>query len=403
MSEPVTTLALLGAAPVRTSPFPLWPTPNERVESAVREVVRSGHWWQSGGGVSERLEERLARWFGAARVVCVANGTVALEIGLRGLGIGPGDEVLVPATTFVSTASAVVAVGALPVSVDVDAATWNLDVTAAQDRLSPRTRALVAVHLAGQPVDLTACRRFCDAHGLALVEDSAQAIGARWAEARVGTAGDLTTFSFQAAKLLPGGDGGAVLIPGDAALAERVERLANCGRPRGSSRYDHRIAGTNGRISEFAAAVVLAQIDDYETLWAVRDRTAVAAAAFLPPEAAVLTHPEVSRHDHYMFLIRMPETLLDDGISNAAFAAALTAEGLPAQVLYPAWPALPAFARLDDPRPEVCPAGREAARRGIWLHHRMLLDPRFGEDLATAWERIMGAPEELAAWQRDAA
>jgi 3-amino-5-hydroxybenzoate synthase len=196
------------ARPARSRPFPPWPRPPRGLSERFDDILLSGHWWQSGGGAAEELEAWLCAEHGAVAAVAVANGTTALEVGLRALDIGPGDEVLVPATTFFSTASAVTIVGARPVPVDVDPTTWCVDVGQAAAAVTPRTRAIVAVHLAGQPADLTRARDLCDRNSLALIEDSAQATTACWDGARVGTVGDLATMSFQAGKLLPGGDGG---------------------------------------------------------------------------------------------------------------------------------------------------------------------------------------------------
>jgi 3-amino-5-hydroxybenzoate synthase len=390
-------LALSGAAPVRARPFPPWPVAPDAAAASVAEVLRSGVWWQSGDGAAERLERSLAGWFGVARAIAVSSGTTALEVGLRALHVGAGDEVLVPATTFISTASAVAAVGARPVPVDISPHTYNIDLDAAARRLTARTRALIVVHLAGQPADLSAARALCDAHDLVLVEDSAQAVAAEWDGVRVGTVGDLATLSFQAAKLLPGGEGGAVLVPRDAALAHRVELLANCGRPRGHGGYDHTVLGGNARISEFNAALVHAQLADYPRLAAAR--AAGAAACALPPGVLVDTDARVTRHDWYMLMLRAPADWRAAGIGNDVLAAALSAEGIPAKVLFPVWSALPAFAGHQVAGYE-CPQATAAAGAGIWIHHRMLTDPTFAADLRTAWERLERATDQLRAAAR---
>jgi 3-amino-5-hydroxybenzoate synthase len=394
-------LALTGSPPIRSAEFPRWPRQDPAVEAAVCAVLRTGNWWQSGSGAAERLEQALANRFDVERAVCVMNGTAAIEVGLRALGIGPGDEVLVPSTTFVSSASAVATVGAIPVPVDVHATTLNIDAVAAEDAVTDRTRAVIAVHLAGQPCDLDAVRELCDRRGLALIEDSAQAIGAEWNGARVGSAGDVTTLSFQAAKLVSGGEGGAVLVRADPALARRVELLANCGRPRGSGSYDHVEIGTNARISELNAAVVLAGLPGYDELRTVRDAAVAQLRREFDQRCLVDTAAPVTRHDHYMLLLRVPVRLHALGITNGAVAAALTAEGLPTNVLYPAWTTLPAFAPIIDERADHCPASLDATARAMWMHHRLLLDNEFPAQLRAAWERVTAASDELLAWQRD--
>nr|WP_296073377.1 aminotransferase class I/II-fold pyridoxal phosphate-dependent enzyme [uncultured Actinoplanes sp.] len=374
--------------PVRTTPFPTWPRPTSAAATRLTDAYASGHWWQSGGGMAEELEARLAGDHGATGCVAVANGTLALEVALRALGIGAGDEVLVPATTFVSSASAVVAVGARPVPVDVLPTTWCVDMSAAKAAIGPRTRAFIVVHLAGQPVDLPTARELCDRHGIAMIEDSAQATTARWDTCRVGTVGDLTTFSFQAAKLLPGGDGGAVLVRSDTQVLRRAEMIANCGRPRGSGSYDYREIGTNARISEFAAALVLGHLPEYEELFVIRDRNArrlAEALGKLEQDLVVGTDPAVTRHDRYMFLIRLPREVAARS-ANAAVAGALTATGIPAAPMYSAWPHTPAYAPFRAP----APVAAEAATRGVWLHHRLLLDPDVAEDVTRAVRQVCG-------------
>ncbi|WP_250405133.1 DegT/DnrJ/EryC1/StrS aminotransferase family protein [Streptomyces cellostaticus] len=389
----MTTAAFPPSSPVRTRPFPAWPRPPQGLSERLEQLLASGHWWQSGDGAAEELESWLRAEHQALSCVAVANGTVALEISFRALDIGPGDEVIVPATTFVSSATAVSTVGATPVPVDVDPTTWCLDLDRAAEALTPRTRAVVVVHLAGQPANLPAARSFCDRHGLALVEDSAQATTASWGAHRVGTVGDITTTSFQAAKLLPGGDGGAVLIKSDPQLARRVELLANCGRPRGSGSYAFELIGTNARISEFAAATVMAHVAEYEELWRIRDQTAGRlrrALQCIDPGMVLPPHPEVTRHDWYMFMLQIPATWREAGLGNIAFTAHLNAQGIPAAVIYPPWHHVPAYrGALGD-----TPVAGHAGEHGIWLHHRLLLDSDTAEDVATA---VMHLTEAAAA------
>ncbi|MFF4323189.1 DegT/DnrJ/EryC1/StrS family aminotransferase [Streptomyces sp. NPDC001568] len=388
--------AALGGRPVRTRPFPAWPSPSVEARAAVNAVFDSGHWWQNGDGAGERLEAALVDRFEVRAAVAVTNGTLALEVALRAAGVGPGDEVIVPATTFVSSASAVSSVGATPVPADVRPDTFSLDLGSARESVTARTKALVVVHLGGQPADLTGARLLCDEKGLLLIEDSAQAVAAAWDGRPVGSAGDMTAMSFQAAKLWPAGEGGAVLIRSDGALAGRVERIANCGRPRGSSDYDHLEPGTNARISEFHAALVLSHMAGTDALWLRRKGTYERLDRALPAGALAAVDPRVTRHDHYMVLLRLPEAALTDGLDNATTVRALAAEGIPARVLFPAWHLLPAF-RPPTGAPRSLPVAEGATRSALWLHHRLLLDPDCAEDLPAAWSRVTAHASRLAA------
>lgn len=393
-------IALLGGTPTRRCPPPRWPQPLPAARAEVLRVFDSGRWWQSGGGVSEQLEERLEAWFRARRVVAVANGTTALELSLRALHIGPGDEVLVPVTTFVSTASAVALVGARPVPIDAEAATGNIALAAVAEAVTPRTRAMIVVHLAGHPVDPRWSRALCDRFGLALIEDSAQAFGASWEGTMVGSAGDLTVLSFQASKLIAAGEGGAVIIRSDPTLASRVALLANCGRGRGSGSYDHVELGTNARITEFSSALALAHMDRYEDRHGTRTRLCAEITDGLSPDSVWAVSPSVSRHDRYLLLLRVPDGMVQHGITLGTVVHALRAEGIPVGVLFPPWPDLPAFADRFSFDPMVSECGRTLADRTVTVHHGALLDERFAGELVAAWNRITAFPEEVSRWQR---
>ena len=199
------------------------------------------------------FEAAFCEFLGAAAVVGVANGTDALVVALRALGVKPGDEVIVPAFSFFATAEAVVLVGATPVFADVEAATYNLDVADAASRIGPRTVGVVGVHLYGRPFDAEALGDLCRRRGLWLLEDAAQAHGARAGGRRVGTLGALAAWSFYPTKNLGAfGDGGGVSGP-DAELLERVRRIANHGQV---ERYRHVAIGTNSRLDSLQAAVL---------------------------------------------------------------------------------------------------------------------------------------------------
>src|SRR5512141_1618821 len=207
-------LAVDGGSPVRSRPFPSWPVFGERDEQAVLAALRSGK-WGLGGEAIPAFERAWEAFQGANHAVAVASGTAALEWSL-------------PAYTFVATATAVLALGAIPAFADVDADTLLIDARSAEASVTERTRAIVAVHVAGCPADLDSLRAVARRHRLALVEDAAQAHGAAWRGRRVGAIGDVGSFSFQATKNLNCGEGGAV-VTDDAALAEAVWSLHNVG------------------------------------------------------------------------------------------------------------------------------------------------------------------------------
>ncbi|MEV0899191.1 DegT/DnrJ/EryC1/StrS family aminotransferase [Actinoplanes sp. NPDC049802] len=231
------------------------------IDAAYERVMRSG--WYVLGPEVEAFESEFATYCGAAHCVTVGNGCSALELTLRALGIGPGDEVLVPAHTFIATWFAVSAVGATPVPVEPDERTFTIDPAAAEAAITARTRAILPVHLYGQPADLASLRDVAARHGLAVVEDAAQAAGAVHRGDRIGAAPSTVAFSFYPSKNLGAvGDSGAVVTT-DAALAGRIRLLRSYGA---RSKYAHEVIGTNSRTDELQAAILrvkLRHLDDW--------------------------------------------------------------------------------------------------------------------------------------------
>ncbi|GAB4546954.1 MAG: DegT/DnrJ/EryC1/StrS family aminotransferase [Anaerolineae bacterium] len=237
----------------------------------VTDCVRSG-WVSSLGTYVRRFEQEFAAYCGVRFGVATHNGTVALHLVLAALGIGPGDEVILPSLTFVATANAVAYTGARPVFVDSERHTWNIDPEAAARAVTPRTRAIIAVHLYGHPADMDPLRALADRHGLILIEDAAEAHGARYKGRRVGSLSDVAVFSFFGNKIITTGEGGMVLTD-DAALAERCFFLENQARQK-ENPYWHPEIGYNYRMTNLQAALGVAQLERIEDLIAVRVRNA---------------------------------------------------------------------------------------------------------------------------------
>lgn len=228
-----------------------WAPHDDAIVAAVAEVVRSGVFIL--GPNVHALEEETAADLGVAHAVGVANGTDALILALRAHGIGAGDEVICPAYTFYATPESIGAVGATPVFADIDPATYQLDPAAVEAAITPRTRALMAVHLFGHPAPMAALRAIADRHGLLLIEDAAQAYGAALDGTRCGAIGDIATFSFFPTKNLGGfGDGGLVTT-GDAAIAERIRELRFHGS---KDKRTFTQIGMNSRLDEMQAAIL---------------------------------------------------------------------------------------------------------------------------------------------------
>ncbi len=246
---------------------------SENVRRYVLDCVESG-WISSLGEYVGRFERDFARFCEAQHAVATSNGTTALHLALVTLGLGPGDEVLVPDLTFVATANAVRYTGATPVFVDADPGTWTLDPADARRKLTGRTRAIVPVHLYGHPVDLDPLLALARSHGLEVVEDAAEAHGARYKGRRVGALGHLGAFSFYGNKIITTGEGGMV-VTNDPALAERAAFLRDHAMDP-KRRYYHPEVGFNYRMTNIQAAIGCAQLEQAEAI--LGRRKAIAAA-----------------------------------------------------------------------------------------------------------------------------
>ncbi|RMF71216.1 MAG: DegT/DnrJ/EryC1/StrS family aminotransferase [Acidobacteria bacterium] len=326
-------LAISGGEPVRTEPWPTWPVWDASEEQALIDTLRSGRWGVGGERVP-RLEARYAELHGARHAVACCNGTVALQIALVAAGIEAGDEVITSAYTFMATALAILAVGAVPVFVDVEPGTHNLDPDRIEAAITPRTRAIMPVHIGGRPADMDRILAIAKRHGLRVVEDAAQAWLASWNGRPVGALGDAGTFSFQSSKNLTAGEGGIVLTNDD-----DVYRLAwsyhNCGRLPGGAWYEHATAGLNYRLGEFQAAVLLAGLDRLPEQQARRREAMRALDEGLAGIDGVLT-PEaddrVTAHAGHIYMVRLdPAAIPQD---KARVVEALQAEGIPAHPGY---------------------------------------------------------------------
>jgi dTDP-3-amino-3,4,6-trideoxy-alpha-D-glucose transaminase len=316
------------------------------VRAAIDRVLASG--WFVLGPEGEAFEAEFAAATGATCAVGVANGTDAITLLLRAHGIGAGDEVLVPAMTAGYTALAVVAAGATPRFVDVDRDTLTLDPEACRAELTPRTRAMVPVHLYGQPANLEALEQVAKAHALVMIEDCCQAHLANARGIPVGTTGGGGAFSFYPTKNLGGcGDGGAVTT-GDPAIAERVRRLRNGGQ---ADRYHHAEAGINSRLDEIQAAILRARLP-FLADWTARRRTLAAAYRQMLPSTVTPIPEQDTGHVYHLFPVRSAD--------RNGLQAHLGAAGIDTLIHYPVpLPEQPAF------QPTFA-AAAAAASTGAW-------------------------------------
>src|SRR5438128_4863103 len=267
--------AILGGAKVRTDPFPSWPKITATDEQAWMDVLRSGKWYRGSGRQVDKFEETYARLLGAKHCLATANGTSALITSLAALGVGPGDEVLVPPYTFVATVNAVLIHHALPVFVDSDADTFQMDARKIAGLINDRTKVIIPVHVGGSAADMDAINKVGAAHKVAVLEDACQAHLGEWRGRKVGTVGTAGCFSFQASKNLNSGEGGAITT-NDAEFVERCYAFHNNGRGRKTSSYDfsYQQNGVNLRMPEFQAALLMAQMTRLDEQAKMRDQNA---------------------------------------------------------------------------------------------------------------------------------
>jgi len=322
-------LAVNGGNPVRSAGWPGWPIFGEAEIKGLEEVVRSGKWFAPGGTKVKAFEERFAEFQNARYGIAVCNGTIALEMALLSLGVGAGDEVIIPAYTFIATATSVLRANAVPIPVDIHPDTYLIDPKAIEAAITERTRAIMPVHLSGLPAPMDDINAIAEKHGLKVVEDAAQAWGAAWKGKGVGAIGDMGIFSFQMSKNLTAGEGGIVLTD-DEGLADICRGVSDCGRLPGKSRYDCHILGINARLSEFQGAVLHAQLDRYPDLLAKREANGMALVSMLEEQGLLepIQRPEEATGHAYHFLMLKYDPAKFGGAPKTRFLEALNAEGI---------------------------------------------------------------------------
>jgi perosamine synthetase len=386
-------LALDGGPPVRDAPFPPWPALGEEDITAVAEALRSGHLTQLTGGAVAAFEEAFAAWHGVRHCVATSSGTTAIHTALAVLDIGPGDEVIVPAHTFIASATPVLHQRAVPVFADVDPQTYCLTAESVAERVTPRTKAIVAVHLNGHPADLYALLALAEPRGIVVVEDAAQAHGALYKERKVGTIGRLGCFSFWEDKIMTsGGEGGAVITDDDA-LAERMRRIRHHGEGpiEGERAYYHLELGYNYRMTSMSAATGLVQLRRLDGYLEARRRNAAYLAGRLA-EIEVVETPYVAPyavHSYYKYICRLLPGALPVGIEE--FVRAVAAEGVPISRRYPTpLPQQPVFRDAGYGGPP-CPVAERLAGELLTLLVHPTLTTSDLDDVVTAIAKVAAA------------
>jgi perosamine synthetase len=407
--------ALMGGTPLRRSPFTAWPVADATEEDALLGVIRSGKWFR--GQQVSRFEQAYAELTGARHCLATANGTSALITSLSALGTGPGDEVIVPPYTFVATVNAVLLMHALPVFVDSDVETFQIDARRVEAAVTERTRVIMPVHLGGSSADLDTILEVGRRRGIPVVEDACQAHLAEWRGRKVGTYGRTGCFSFQASKNLNSGEGGAILTD-DEHLVEQCYRFHNNSRSRrntGSPDFSYRGTGANLRMTEFQAALLMAQMTRLEAQARTRERNAAYLSkqlAEIPGITPARMYEGCTRNAYHLYMFRYDARPFA-GLPRRTFLKALQAEGIPAAGGYSpldkepfledaltsrGFEAIYSKERLNEYRERIrCPENERLCSEAIWLGQTVLLGPRQDmDDVADAVRKIHSAAEQLA-------
>ena len=325
-------LAIRGGKPVCKGLKAAWPVVDERDAKAVASAVRSGVWWRYGTEIVDKFESSWAEYCRAKHCLAIANGTVAIEAALKGVGMERGDEVIVPAVTFIATASAVVLAGGRVVFADVLPETCQLDPKSVEELITPRTSGIVTVHYAGYPSDLDALRKLAQKKGLFLIEDCAHAHGTEWRGRHVGSWGEAGTFSFQQSKSLASGEGGAV-VTRSREVFEKAYAYHHIGRALGAKwKYEHTSVGPNYRITSLQAALLLSQMRKLKKQTSTRMRAADAVSKGLSGVPGICPLPRdkrITRRGYYFYVLRYVAEEWE-GVPKSRFLEALRAEGIPA-------------------------------------------------------------------------
>ncbi|MFC2076004.1 DegT/DnrJ/EryC1/StrS family aminotransferase [candidate division KSB1 bacterium] len=324
--------ALLGGTPVRTKGWPSWPVYDESDVKMFLDAYRSNNWCRIDGEGAVKFEGKYAELMGVPRCVLTNAGTTALNTSLNVLGVGPGDEVIVPPYTFVATVQVVFQVHALGVFVDIDPETHQIDPSKIEERITEHTKAILPVHIGGGASDLDRITAIGQKHGIPVLEDACQAWMGEWNGKKLGSVGTLGCFSFQASKNLNSGEGGAI-IGSDPALMDMAASYTNNGRPAGEQRATltgYPNSGSNHRMTEFQAAVLLGQMQRLEEQTALRNHNGAYLDGLLseiPGIAAAGRYEGQNRHAYHLYMMNYDAERFN-GLPKAKFARALRAEGI---------------------------------------------------------------------------
>jgi len=401
-------LAINGGNKMRHIPFTQWPQWRSKEVELLEKVLKSGVWGTL-GNEALGFADRFAKYQDAEYGISVHNGTISLELIIRGLNIGYGDEVIVPAYSFISTASSVAIAGATPVFTDIDPNTYNIDPASIEEKITPKTKAIVVVHIGGRPCDMDKVMEIAYKHGLNVIEDAAHAHGSEWKGRKVGAIGDAGSFSFQNSKNMSCGEGGAIITNNYEHFKE-FWHYHHSGRAyEMSSEFGGLVLmGTNARMAEWEAAVLNAQLDKLDEQIEIRMKNASYLNSKLKEFDFIqlLSEDErITRNSHHLYIIKYDSKKLGN-LSRNKLISAMCAEGIPCSGGYIPLYKMDAFNSANfrkstgsetDYSKLYLPKTEEASNDGaIWFSGNMLLGAKEDmDDIIRAMEKISGNANEL--------
>ena len=395
-------LAINGGGALRTKPFPTWTVTTPADKKGLLQVYQSGE-WGADGEQNQAFQEAFAVYSDAKHCLTVANGTVSIEWILRALGIGRGDEIIVPPYTFIASVSALIYAGVRPVFADIDKGTFLLSPESAERVITRRTKAIMPVYVGGRPADLEAFELLCQKYGLYLIGDAAQAVGSEFNHRGIGSYGVAASVSCQNSKNLTCGEGGLILTTSDA-LFVRLQQMLNGGKDE-SGRYAS--LGTASGMSEFQASMLNTQFLSLPAQISRRMENAAHLTSLLKDLEFVYTlkdDPRITKNSYHLFLFGLREEFFQ-GISRQRFIEAVNAEGIPLEKGYPPVYDAPCITSPYSVRcvggsvnasPDTPVTEAVARHEGCWLYHSVLLGRRNDmEDIAAALAKVYAHLDEL--------
>ncbi len=329
-------LAFYGGSKTIDKQFP-WPIFDETEVNAVADIVRSGAWANPNcDGLVAEFEKDFAAYCGSRYAITCVNGSVAIRLALMAAGVKPGDEVIIPPYSFIATASVVVEANCVPVFVDIDPDTYNLNPTEVEKAITPRTKAIIPVHFAGQACDMDALMSIAQKHNLVVIEDACHAHGGEYKGKKLGSIGHAGCFSFQSSKNLNSGEGG-IVVTDDEQLANMIASLRNVGRVKGGQWYEHHNLGCNYRMTQLQIAILSVQLKRLQSQTQTRNENGLYLSALLKSIKGVspLTrgHGE-TLHTYHIYIFKYDKAHFNN-LSKKEFAQLLAAEGVPSFMGYP--------------------------------------------------------------------